>query len=185
MKYRIFIFMIVFAALIISSCGDKEPFAPDSKELSLNEQDAFLAKRGPNIKITPWEGVEISGEIIDPGQEWVSEDNVWHVRGRVQVDVIESDECRIAGISTITWDGDMSLITGDGIYASKCVHEPSAFDGTWEGRLIGELKSFNFSGQGACRGTGEFEGMKLTIEIHETPLSVPEKPESGFIIERN
>ena len=52
MKYRIFIFMIVCTALLIAGCSNKEPLAPDSTDLALNEQDASLAKR-PNIKITP------------------------------------------------------------------------------------------------------------------------------------
>jgi hypothetical protein len=184
MKYRIIIFMVVCTALLIAGCGNKEPLAPDSKELAINRQDAFLAK-GPNVKITPWEGVETRQEITDPGQEWVSEDNVWHIRSRVQVDIIESDEIRIAGISTITWDADMNLITGDGVYTSKCVHKPSAFEGTWEGRLIGELKKFMFTGQGTARGTGEFEGMRMTLQIHETPPPYIVCPVSGFIIERN
>jgi len=184
MKYRIFIFMVVCTALLIAGCGNKEPVAPYSKELAINQQDAFLAK-GPNVKITPWEGTETRQEITDPGQEWVSEDNVLHVRGRVVLDIIESDESRIAGISTVTWDMDMDLITGNGTYTSKCFHEPSAFDGTWEGRLIGELKNFIFSGQGACRGTGEFEGMRMILQIHDTPPPYIVCPESGFIIERN
>ena len=183
MKYRIFIFLVVFAALIISSCGNKEPLAPDSTDLTLNEQDAFLTKR-PNIDITPYEAVEKDGVTIEPGEEWISEDNVLHVRGRVKVYVVESDEYRIAGTNKITQNYYLDLTTGNGQYMVTCYHEPSAVDGRWEGRLIGGFENFIFSGEGAARGYGELDGYIQVLTLHDTPPPYLEVPESGYIIKK-
>jgi len=183
MKYRIFIFMIVCTALLMTSCGNKEPLAPDSTDLALNQQDAFLAKR-PNIEITPYEAVEKDGVIIEPGEEWISEDNVLHVRGRVMVYVVESEEYRIAGTNRITQNYDLNLTTGNGPYTVTCYHEPSAVDGRWEGRLIGGFKNFVFSGEGVAKGYGELHGYIQVVTLHDTPPPWSEVPESGYIIKR-
>ncbi len=45
MKYRTFVFLVLCAVLIISSCGENEPLSPGSKELTQSEQGAVLAKR--------------------------------------------------------------------------------------------------------------------------------------------
>lgn len=183
MKYRIFIFMIVCTALLMTGCGNKEPLAPDSKDLALNEQEVSLAKK-PHIKITPWEGVEKRIEVADPGEEWISDDGIMHVRGRVYIDKIESKNHRIAGIITVTGSYDLNLATGNGYYFSNWSLAPHTVKGTWEGKLVAEFKNFIFAGFGAGKGTGKLEGMKLTVEIHETPSPYTECPESGYIIEK-
>jgi predicted small lipoprotein YifL len=184
MKYRIIIFMVVCTALLLTGCGNKEPLAPDSTDLALNEKDASLAKR-PNIEITPYEAEEKNGVIIVPGDDWISEDNVLHVRGRVMVWVVESDEYRIAGTNKITQNYHLNLTTGNGSYTVTCYHEPSAVDGRWEGRLIGGFKNFVFSGEGAAIGYGELDGYIQVVTLHDTPHPYDPVKESGYIIKKN
>ncbi len=185
MKYRIFIFMVVCTALLIAGCGNKEPLAPDTKELALNEQNAFLAK-GPNIKITPWEGLETRLEEPDPGKQWVSDDGILHARGRVFVDKLETDEIRVAGIVTITCDYDLNLATGSGTYSSKWSQATNEVAGTWKGKLVGEFTNYLFSGFGVGKGFDDLKGLELTVELQEDPNNpgIGRNLASGYIIDK-
>lgn len=183
MKYRIFILLVVFAALMISSCGDKGPFAPASQELTQSDLGSFLAKKPPG-KFTPYTAVEKFVKEIDPGRQWYSEDNILHVRDRVQVFKVESSEPRVAGMSTVTQLLNFNLTTGNGTYVGKCYHVVEG-KGTWEGTLSGKLENFIFSGHGVAQGTGgELEGLILKLWLHDTPPPWEETPESGYIIEK-
>ena len=184
MKYRTIIFVIVCTVLLMVGCGNKEPLAPESKELAIDEQNAFLAKK-PSEKFIPWEGAQISGEEIDPGRVWISDDGIQHLRDRVIIDRIEADDDRVAGYITITQNRNLNLTTYDGTYSSKWSLKPDAYDGTWEGVFTGKIRSAIFSGHGHAKGTGELEGMKLTVEAQETAPPYLEIPESGYIIVKN
>ena len=184
MKYRIFIFMVVCTALSIAGCGNKEPFAPESKEFDLNDQDAFLSK-APTEKFTPYTAKEIFQELVDPGKQWYSDDNIWHVRNRIQVYKIESTEPRVAGLMTVSQDFNLNLNTGDGNLLSKCHHELEAVTGIWEGTLAGKFVNFVLSGQGVAQGSGgDLEGLILKIKLHDAGPPYLEIPECGYIIEK-
>ncbi|MCU0645085.1 MAG: hypothetical protein MUC94_12585 [bacterium] len=183
MKYRIFI--VACIALLIAGCGNKQPLAPDSKELALNQQDAVLAK-GPNVQITPWEGVESRLEDPDPGKQWVSEDGVLHVRGRVFVDKLETDEIRVAGIITVTCDYDLNLATGSGTYSSKWSLATQGLAGTWKGKLFGEFTNYLFSGFGLGKGFDDLKGLEITVELNEDPNhpGIGRNLASGYIFDK-
>ncbi|MCI0515091.1 hypothetical protein L0128_17900 [candidate division KSB1 bacterium] len=184
MKYRNFIFLLVCFAWLITGCGNETPLAPDSKELTAIPQEASLAKN-PNEKFTPYTAVEIFVKDLDPGKQWISEDNILHVRNRIRVERIESEEARIAGQITLIQNLNYNLITGDGTYESKCYHEVNKVRGTWEGTASGKLVNSIFSGKGVAQGTGELEGLILKLELHDTLPPWLEVAESGYIIEKN
>ena len=164
MKYRIFIFMIVFGALIISSCGDKEPVAPESKELSITEQDVFLAKK-PGHRFTPWEGVETTCNTV-PGEQWY-EGDIWHIRGQVTTDIVESQEPRAAGVLTVNSDIDLNMSTGEGTIFTHWSLKPDVSEGTWEGRLAGNFSNFLMIAYGIGVGTGDLRGMIMTVKLEQ------------------
>ena len=181
MKYRFLIIAIACLALVFISCGKQEPVSPSIEELSGDNQDVSLSKK-PSEKFVPWEGSQISGEEIDPGRVWISDDGIQHLRGRVIIDIIKADDDRVAGYITITQNRNLNLTTYDGTYSSKWSLKPDAYDGTWEGVFTGEIRSAIFSGHGHGKGTGELEGMKLTVEAQETAPPYLEIPESGYIV---
>ena len=184
MKYRIFIFMIVCTALLIAGCGNKAPFAPESKELDLNKQDVFLAK-GPTDKFTTYTATEIFQAEPDHGKQWISEDNILHVRNRIQVYKIVSTESRVAGLMTVTQDMNLDLNTYCGTLVSKCHHELEAMEGTWEGTLAGKLTNGILSGHGVAQGSGgDLEGLTLKLRLLDTGPPYLEIPETGYIIEK-
>ena len=183
MKYRIFIFMIVCTALLIAGCGKQEPLAPDSKELALNEQDAFLAKKGPNRIVTTWDGYQVDYEQIDPGEVWV-EDGIQHVRGRIIRDRLETDNDRVTGFLTVNYDYDLNLATGAGTMTSTWSVDPDEYEGTWDGRSFITFTNYMLSGFGIGRGTGDFQGMKITVNFDETPPPYDKIHEFGYIIEK-
>ncbi|UCE04732.1 MAG: hypothetical protein JSW07_14035 [bacterium] len=184
MKYRIFIFMVICTALLIAGCGNKEPFAPESKELDLNDQDAFLAK-GPADKFTPYTATEKFKEELDPGKQWISDDNILHVRNRIRVYEIVSTEPRVAGLMTVSQDMNLDLNTYNGTLVSKCHHELEAMTGIWEGTLAGKLTNGILSGHGVAQGSGgDLEGLILKLWLLDTGPPYLEIPESGYIIEK-
>jgi hypothetical protein len=182
MKYRIFIFSVIILALIISGCGKQEPLAPDTKELSLNKQDASL-EMVPNRIITTWDGYQIDYEVIDSGEEWI-EDGVQYVRGRIIRDRLETDNDRVTGFLTVNYDYDLNLATGAGTMTSTWSVDPDKYEGTWEGRSFITFTGYMLSGFGIGRGTGNFLGMKITVNFDETPPPYDKIHEFGHIIER-
>ena len=103
------------------------------------------------------------------------------------MDNMETDEVRVAGIITVTCDFDINLATGSGTYFSKWSLVTHAVAGTWEGKLVGEMTSFLFSGFGIAKGTGDLKGLKLTVDLQEDPNNpgIGRVLASGYVIEKN
>jgi hypothetical protein len=174
--------MVVCTVLLIAGCGNKEPFAPDSKELVQDEQHALLGKASDRI-ITTWEGYELKYEQIDPGEEWM-EDGVLHVRGRIIRDRLETDNVRVTGFLTVNYDYDLNVATGGGTMTSTWSVDPDEYEGTWGGRSLIEFTNFILTGDGIGRGYGEFQGIKITVSFNGAPPPYDKIPVSGYIIEK-
>ena len=187
MKYRIIIFVAFCTALLIAGCGNKEPVAPESIELAVNEQDAFLAKKHHCKKI-PWQGVETSCESI-PGEEWY-EGSVMHRVGWKSIDILESDNPLINGVNTVTYSIELDLATGEGrMYDIQWSVKPYAYKGTWEGTSTGTFTNYLVSWEGEGFGTGKLKGMSVTVkgiqrsEVQNPPCgtAINQYDDSGYI----
>jgi hypothetical protein len=189
MMYRFLIIAMACFALIFINCGKQEPLSPDIEVLS---EETSLSKN-PTHNFIPWTGWQrdfAPPHEIDPGNTWISDDGILHVVGKVSEDFLDTNNDSLTGNLTITYNYSLNLTTGNGNLSGKWSLDPDndAYEGTWEGNSVIKFSNFVLSGHGHGKGTGDFKGLKLTVEFHETlpnasgvydPIE-----ESGYIIEK-
>ena len=187
MKYRFFILLVFSAALIIMSCGNKAPVSPEADELMLDEEQLSLDKRHHRTP-TPWRGFEISGEEIEAGRQWMSEDGILHIRGRIIRDRLETDNVRLTGFLTVQMNYNLNVTTGTGTMSGQWSLDPDEHEGTWKGTSVLKFRNFVLSGHGHGKGAGDFKGLQITVKFHETLPNAEGRyspmEESGYIIEK-
>ena len=190
MKYKFFVIAMACFALIFINCGKQEPLSPDLEALS---EETSLSKNQTHNFI-PWTGWEKDFDPpheIDPGRTWVSEDGILHVVGKASEDFLDTNNDSLTGILTVTYNYSLNLTTGNGNLSGKQSLDPydEAYDGTWEGNSVIKFANFALSGHGHGKGTGDFKGLQLTVEFHETYPDPTGKynpiEESGYIIVKN
>lgn len=133
----------------------------------------FLAAK-PAAAGTDWmefEAFNIQCSVEDPGEQWVSDDGILHVRDIVYRAVVVSESpthngtARIVSVNRDPSTGFMAL-------HSTLESYPVAYpDGYWAGVSSLQINEGHASGIARLRGYGELEGRLIKAEL--TPLPPP------------
>lgn len=120
--------------------------------------------------VTPVSATIYGGELVDPGEIWVDEDMVLHVRDQQLNEFLDGD---LEGYIAVTASFDLDLIAGQGFMWGALVWHPAdeSINGTFAGRFAGTIlgtmtptsTDAEFDGRWICRGTGDLRGQLLLI----------------------
>ena len=108
---------------------------------------------------TPVAGIIFNVANIDPGETFVDEDGIVHMRGVVTEQQVVGD---LVGVQIITFDANFDPITGDGDvhgsleFTGTALGLTGTFEGKFDGPLVGGVFFFSIIGH----GSGDFDGMK-------------------------
>jgi len=133
------------------------------------------AAKSTKTQVDFWE----VGCVLDPGTSWISEDGVFHGRGRVATGVFyDADDFARVGTDTVVGNANLDPVTGTGRLFGTFSLEylpdsyPGTFDGTWNSSLAGWVSSF---GRAVGQGTGELHGMKMKLKLVGDPtVEIPD-----------
>jgi len=108
---------------------------------------------------TPVAGTTINVATTDPGETFVDEDGIVHMRGVVIEQQVLGD---VVGVQTVTFDANFDPLTGDGDVHGFFEFTGTALGltGTFEGRFGGPLVGGVFFFSTTAQGSGDFDGMK-------------------------
>ena len=115
---------------------------------------------------------------VDEGSFWISEDGVFHGRGRV-ANAVFYDAVTFArvGSDTVVGNANLDFATGTGRLFGTFTLEylpdsyPGTFDGTWTSSLTGWVSG---SGRAVGHGTGELHRMKMKLKLESDP-AIPDE----------
>lgn len=125
------------------------------------------------------EAAECTVEIIEPGREWVDEDNIYHLRGRVTKNIKVSDYVLLNGIDIVEINLNLDLTDGSGDGFGSGTFQPDGMNGTFIGRWTGEFNGGILTGQAVNHGTGDFQSMRGEASFE--PITDPnEAPCEGW-----
>lgn len=95
------------------------------------------------------------GSATVPGEVWITEDGILHVKGAEGVGPISGD---LPGVMEFTLNAAVDLNTGVGSMHGKYVQSDDygTFEGTWRTENWGVVY---YEGLGVAQGTGAYEGM--------------------------
>jgi hypothetical protein len=171
MKYRIFIFSLVGAALILFGCGKDELVSP---QLAQNEQEAVLAKKGDkdddDIK-GPFTATVDLNNVTNPGQvEQIG--GKLKIRGQVNEGPFVAGD--IEGTATAVTDAEIDLATGTGSGRGSFTFKVTkvkgqVVSGSWKGKFKGQINGPVFSGNFSGRGKGDLEDTKIKGTFTDGP----------------
>lgn len=115
--------------------------------------------------------------LVDPGIEWLDDDGVLHIRGRIsQGTFYDAEDFTVVGSDAIIANANIDLATGNGAFFGtwSAVYLPASatgtFDGAWNARLTGGIA---LSGKAVGQGTGELRGMKMKVNLLSDPADPP------------
>lgn len=106
------------------------------------------------------EVVECTVEIIEPGREWIDEDLVYHLRGRIEKKAHVSDYAFLNGIDIVEINLNLDLTDGSGDGFGSGNFQPDGMNGTFIGRWTGEFNGGVLTGRSVTHGTGELLPMR-------------------------
>jgi hypothetical protein len=131
----------------------------------------FLAAK-PAAAGTDWiefEAFNIQCSVEDPGEQWVSDDGIMHVRDIVYRAVVVSESPTHNGTARIVASVNRDLATGFLTLHSTLEIYPVAYpDGSWSGISSMQINDGGAGGIARLRGYGELEGRLSKAEL--TPL---------------
>jgi hypothetical protein len=139
----------------------------------------FLAAK-PAAAGTDWmefEAFNIQCSVEDPGEQWVSDDGILHIRDMVYRAVVVSESPTHNGTARIVASVNRDLATGFLTLHSTLEIHPVAYpDGYWSGVSSMQINDGRAGGIARLRGYGELEGRLIKAEL--TPL--PPQVLAGF-----
>lgn len=121
------------------------------------------------------EAAECTVEIIEPGREWIDEDNIYHLRGRVTKNIKVSDYPLMNGTDIVEINLNVNMTDGSGDGFGSGAFYPDGEDDMFRGVWTGEFNGFVLTGRVVSHGTGSLVPMKgeATFEPITDPSEVP------------
>jgi hypothetical protein len=108
----------------------------------------------------PIEAIECTVQIIEPGREWIDDEHVYHLRGRVVKNMKVADYALLNGTDTVLINLNLNLIDGSGDGFGSSVFQPDEVDGTFRGSWTGEFSGGLLTGRAVMHGTGNLQPMR-------------------------
>jgi hypothetical protein len=107
-----------------------------------------------------------------PGEQWVSEEGIVHIRGQINTAQVVSTDARANGINVVTINLNIDPATGNGTGHGQFILDVDGMDGAWEGTFVGWLTYGVFSGRIIGHGTGDLAGQKVKSNFQQTAQGV-------------
>ncbi len=108
----------------------------------------------------PVEAIECTVEIVDPGKEWVDEENIYHLRDRVVKNMKVSDYALLNGTDIVVINLNLNLKDGSGNGFGSAEFQPDGVDGTFRGHWTGDFSGGLLTGQAINHGTGDLQPIR-------------------------
>ncbi len=123
-----------------------------------------------------------------PERQWISEDNVLHMRGMYTDNTITATTPYMAGTAVIIMNQDVDLTTGNVHAFGSIVAQPSGIEGTWVGNFSTHVTGGVIRGSMTGQGTGELHGMtffnRMSTDIPDPLCNNINTLSSGHILIR-
>ena len=94
-----------------------------------------------------------------PERQWISEDNVLHMRGSYTDNTLTATTPYLEATAVIIMNQDVDLNTGNVHAFGSVVIQPTGIDGTWVGNFSTHVVGGVVRGRVIGHGTGALEGM--------------------------
>jgi len=162
MTKKLILLSVIALAIIIGGCSKDSPVAPD---LTGNDAGSSLAK--PTVTVVNFTFDEGKPESGDPGQQWVDDQGVLHIRGQIGINAPIAGD--FVGYDRHNeFNADIDLATGNGrftgIFTMEVEWTARNLKGVFSGRYKGVFTNWLLTGTTTALGEGEFAGMVLRIE---------------------
>lgn len=108
---------------------------------------------------------------LQEGKTWMSDDGIFHVRGRVLQSVVASESIYHAGTGEIVGNANIDLATMLGEYHGTLKIFPAAINGYWAGTWVLELTPAGQNGHARLQGYGDLDGWSIKAELIYLPPS--------------
>lgn len=162
MTKKLILLSFIALTIIICGCSKESPVAPD-----LTGNDAGISLDKPSVTVVNFTFDEGKPESGDPGQQWVDDQGVLHIRGQIGInapvagDFVGYDRHNV-------FNADIDLATGNGkftgVFTMEVEWTARNLKGVFSGRYKGEFTNWLLTGATTCIGEGAFAGMVLRFE---------------------
>ena len=106
---------------------------------------------------------------LQEGKTWMSDDGIFHIRGRILQSVVASESAYHAGTGEIIGNANIDLATMLGEYHGTLKIFPTAVNGYWAGSWVVQMTPAGQNGHARLQGYGDLEGWSIKAELTYLP----------------